>query len=56
MNLLFGSSSFSTPILITLISEEEGSEELLMEVEYEFAKITEDLDAIVNTESMKRFG
>ena len=43
------------PILITLISVEESNGELLMEVEYEFGKVTEELDVIISTESMKQF-
>ena len=44
------------PILITLISEEESNEELLMEVDYKFGKATEVLDVIISTESIKIFG
>ena len=53
---VFGSSIFLIPIIITLISEDEGSEELLEEVEDELATIAEDLNVIVQVESVKRFG
>ena len=44
------------PILITMISEEESNGELLMEVGYEFGKVTEEMDVIISTERIKIFG
>ena len=52
----FNSSAFSIPILITLITEEEGSDEVLMEVDVAFAKITAAFNVIIRTGAVKRFG
>ena len=49
-------SDSSVPIVITLITTEEGSEELLMEVEDEFGKLILEFDVIAQTETVMRFG
>ena len=47
----------SVPVLITLITNEEGNKQLLMEeVEEEFGKLTLGFDAIAQTETVTRFG
>ena len=56
MFLCFHSSIFYVPILITLITEEGVSEELLMEVENELTEIDEDLGVIIQIEGVTRFG
>ena len=54
--MYFNRSGPSVPILITLITKEEGSEELLMEVENEFRKLILEFDVIAQMETVKRFG
>ena len=54
--MYFNRSGSSVPILITLITMEEVSEKLLMEVEDEFGKLILGFDVIVQTKAMQRFG
>ena len=56
IKMYFNRSGSSVPILITLITREEGSEELLMEVGNEFGKLVLEFDVITQTDTMKRFG
>ena len=50
-------SDSSVPVLITMITSEEGNKQLLMEeVEEEFGKLTLGFDAIAHTEAVTRFG
>ena len=52
----FNRSDSSVPIIITLIAMEEGSVQLLMEVEDEFGNLILDLDEVERTEAVNRFG
>ena len=58
MNLHFNRSGSLVPILITLITKKEVSEELLMEVEVEFGKLLSKFHMIVQGVhvTVKRFG
>ena len=56
INIFFNSSGSSVQILITLITVEEGSEQLLKEVEKELGKLILGFDAIAQTATVKRFG
>ena len=56
IKMCFNRSGSSVPIIITLITKEEGSEKLLMEVENEFGKLILEFDVITQTETVKRFG
>ena len=52
----FNRSDSSVPIIITLIAMEEGSVQLLMEVEDEFGNLILDLDEVERAETVNRFG
>ena len=55
--MYFNRSATSVPILITLITTEEGNKKLLMEeVEEELRKLILGFDMIALTETVTRFG
>ena len=55
--MYFNRSASSVPILITLITTEEGNKKLLMEeVNNEFGKLILGIDVIAQTETVTRFG
>ena len=54
--MYFNRSDYSVPILITLITMEEGSDKLLNEVKDEFGKVLLEFDVIAPTVTVNRFG
>ena len=57
INVYFNRSDSSIPVLITLITKEEGDKQLLMEeVEEEFGKLILGFDVITQSETVTRFG
>ena len=56
INIYFNRLGYSIPIIITLVTMEQSSKELLIKVEDEFGKLLQTFEMIAQTEAMTRFG